>query len=613
MSSSEVSSSEVSSSEVSSSEVSSSESIPKANVTSGKMATQRQWRTRLWWLTALCMVIAIGVSLRSYRTPGETIVIHFRDGHGIKPGDTLRYRGIDVGSVTDVQLDAQAEGIEVHVQLAHEHTALAVEGSQFWIARPRLRIGQVSGLETVLGAKFIGIIPGERSGARKRDFQGLDNPLSMNDQQATDVRIRFPAGEGLSIGDPVRYLGIDVGEVTDVQINDDLTSVIVAIRLVGQAERLARSGTQFWVERPRLDVSEVRGLETLVGGRYIAVEPTRSDSPASQDFVGLAEAPPLSRRPGSLELELEARSRLGLVRAAPITYRGIEVGRVADVGLASDSASVVVHVIIEPEYAELVRANSVWWSTGGVRLEAGITGVDISVDSFTSWLRGGIAFATPEAPGERVATGYRFGLAEQPKPEWLSWQPRIGSGPWVHRTEGQGPIPRVVRVAASWQTSFLGFSRRQSIQAWALPLNNGRMYFPSALARGVKSAEGDVRLEIAGTSSELKPANIQTNGGIASLDLPKGVEAERFPVENIAKSAWNGKTTLLVINPELREPLPLDASRASSRGDGTILINEAVAIHKTLEGSAVMEATSGELLGLLVRLDENWIVVGLLP
>lgn len=114
----------------------------------------------------------------------------------------------------------------------------------------------------------------------------------MNDQQATDVRIRFPAGEGLSIGDPVRYLGIDVGEVTDVQINDDLTSVIVAIRLVGQAERLARSGTQFWVERPRLDVSEVRGLETLVGGRYIAVEPTRSDSPASQDFVGLPKRLP---------------------------------------------------------------------------------------------------------------------------------------------------------------------------------------------------------------------------------------------------------------------------------------------------------------------------------
>ncbi len=112
-------------------------------------------------------------------------------------------------------------------------------------------------------------------------------------------------------------------------------------------------------------------------------------------------------------MELEARQRMGLVRGAPITYRGLEVGRVADVGLARDGASVTIRAIIEPEYADLVRTNSTWWSTGGIKLDANLTGVNVSVDSFTSWLRGGLAFATPSAPGDKVVTGYRFGVAEK--------------------------------------------------------------------------------------------------------------------------------------------------------------------------------------------------------
>ncbi len=95
----------------------------------------------------------------------------------------------------------------------------------------------------------------------------------------------------------------------------------VGVRLVGSAQKLALVGTQFWIERPRLDISEVRGLDTLVSGRYLALEPPLGQAKPSQSFDGLSQPPPLVRREGSLELELEARQRLGLVRGAPITYR----------------------------------------------------------------------------------------------------------------------------------------------------------------------------------------------------------------------------------------------------------------------------------------------------
>jgi hypothetical protein len=430
----------------------------------------------------------------------------------------------------------------------------------------------------------------------------------MAEQDSIDVRVQFPAGEGLAAGDPVRFRGIDVGEVTYVELGEELDSVRVGVRLVGSAGKLARVGTQFWIERPRIEISEVRGLDTLLGGRYLALEPAREAAPPAAEFVGLAEAPPLARREGCLELELEARSRLGLMRGAPITYRGLEVGRVADVGLASDGASVSVQVIIEPEYAELVRKNSVWWSTGGVRLDAGLTGVNLSVDSFAAWLRGGVAFATPDPPGDKVVTGYRFGLAEKADPEWLTWQPRIATGSWTAGGEGRLALPRVARVAASWQTSFLGFARRHGAQAWCLPLDNGRALVPYSLITEAQAAKGEVSLEIAGVSGSLDPAKIADAGGLASVPLPKGIKVARWPVEKIADKPWNGKSALLVVNPELSDPLPLDAARAAGSDNGRIEINEAVAFHKSLEGSAVIDTNGGLLLGLLVQLDGQWSV-----
>ncbi len=64
------------------------------------------------------------------------------------------------------------------------------------------------------------------------------------------------------------------------------------------------------------------------------------------------------------------------------------------------------------------------------QVDANLTGVNLSIESFTSWLRGGVSFATPDPPGEKVFTGYRFGLAEKADPDWLSWEPHIAAGPW---------------------------------------------------------------------------------------------------------------------------------------------------------------------------------------
>jgi len=579
--------------------------IPEARVVTATEANANRWRTKLWWLTAACALVAIGLVVSSFRTQGTVLHIRFDEGHGLKAGDTLHYRGIDVGKVTKVVVADDMKGVNVSIQLSQGNEKLAVEGSEFWVQRARLRLGQVSGLETVLGAKYVGVLPGPDGTKPKREFVGLETPLGMTEGEATEIRIQFPAGEGLEVGDPVRYRGIAVGEVTYVDLNESAEAVMVGVRLVGAAKGFAQAGTQFWIEKPRLDVTEIRGLETLLGGRYLAIQPDSSSSTPQSEFIGLAEPPPLPRRGGSLEIELDAAERAGLVRGAPVTYRGLEVGRIANVGLSNDGATVRIRVVIEPEYAELVRDNSKWWSISGVQFDLGIKGVQLSIDSLASWIRGGIAFATPDQPGQRVVTGYRFTLAEEPNREWLGWQPRIAVG-----QSGAGDrreLPKPVRVAATWKASWLGLYRRQSAQSWGLALDDGKLIVPTSFVRAAAASKENVTIEVAGNSFAFSPKEVTTENELSKLIVPDAIEFEKWPVAQCNKQ-WNGKSVLLIINPELSEPIAIDASRISKNDTTGLSIVTSIAISDTLAGSAVTDAETGQLVGLLTKVKGVWIV-----
>ena len=586
----------------------SSSDIPGARVVTIDATNKARWRTNLWWLTAACAVIAVGLVITSLRTQGTLIHIRFEEGHGLKAGDTLHYRGIDVGTVTKVLVANDMQGVDVAIQLGQGNERLAVEGSEFWIQRARLRLGQVTGLDTVLGAKYVGVLPGSDSTKPKRKFTGLETPLGITEGGATEIRIQFPAGEGLEVGDPVRHRGISVGEVTFVDLNESADAVLVGVRLVGAAKSFAQAGTQFWIERPRLDVTEIRGLDTLLGGRYLAIQPSSDASTPQREFIGLAEPPPLPRRNGSLEIELDAADRSGLVRGAPVTYRGLEVGRVANVDLSNDGATVRIQVVIEPEYAELVRENSKWWSISGMQFDLGLQGVQMSIDSLSAWLRGGVAFATPDQPGTRVVTGYRFTLSEKPDREWMGWQPRIAVGLSGAAGAGNGKsLPKPIRVAATWKASWLGLYQRRSEQTWGLALDDGSLLVPTTFVRAAAAAGDGVAIEVAGSSVSFVAKDVATKGELSKLRMPENSNSDSWPIAEL-NGAWTGKNLLLIINPELSEPIAIDASRIAKKDESGLTLVDSIPLSDTLSGSPVTDAESGQLVGLLSKVKGRWIV-----
>ena len=118
---------------------------------------------------------------------------------------------------------------------------------------------------------------------------------------------------------PVRYRGITVGEIVEIDLDKTLEAVVVRIQLTEAAAEVAREGARFWIERPNISIGKVRGLDTLMGGRFVGVLPGPIDAPACRQFYGLEVASaPVRNIADGLEITLESKRPLRLA------------GRVAD-------------------------------------------------------------------------------------------------------------------------------------------------------------------------------------------------------------------------------------------------------------------------------------------
>lgn len=249
------------------------------------------------------------------------------------------------------------------------------------------------------------------------------------------ITITFRDAEGLEPGAGIVLRGIKAGVVRGVKLTDDLERVEVTAQLAPHAEALAVEGSSFWIVRPEVSLQKVRGLDTLLGPRYIGVAPGPQGAEPERVFVGLDVPPEVSPQgsageEGGLSIQLVSDRLGGLGIGSAVTYRDIRVGVIQSYGLAPDATGVVLGVKIDPAYAHLVRDNSRFWRAAGVGVDWGLfKGVSVESGSLTGLLEGSVAFATPKRPGEPASEGASFELAPQVDEDWLKWAPElIGAG-----------------------------------------------------------------------------------------------------------------------------------------------------------------------------------------
>ncbi|ACB73422.1 intermembrane transport protein PqiB [Opitutus terrae] len=256
-----------------------------------------------------------------------------------------------------------------------------------------------------------------------------------------EITIEFATGAGLEPGKTkVEFRGVEIGSVTAVELAPDLDRVTVTARLRRDAAGVARTGTVFWVARPEIGFSGVRGLDTLFTGARISLQP--GQGPAATHFVGLTRPPPEENVAAGRAFLLQSDRLHSLAPGAPVYYREMKVGMVETSRLADDAASVLIRIRVQTPYVALVRKNSRFWVAGGPSFKMGLFGAELKSTSLEALFSGGAAFATPDGElAPEAEDGTVFPLSREPDKEWERWQPRIPIVAPESSPEQEGKVP----------------------------------------------------------------------------------------------------------------------------------------------------------------------------
>ncbi|RRV07547.1 MCE family protein [Pseudomonas sp. v388] len=375
------------------------------------------------------------------RAPGLHLVLYAGALGSLEVGSPVLYKQIKVGSVQSYQLSRDRSQVAFGVHIEPDYATLVNSSTRFWNASGVTLTGGLSGiklksesLQSLLagGISFETPDPTARTSARKVQRFNLfaDRESAMKPGMLIDIHL--PDGEGLRPGAPIRYKGLDIGSVEKMELTANSAGVVLKARITEGAERVARAGTQFWVVKPQLGLTRAANLETVLTGRYVQVMPAPRPGAVQTTFNVLPAPPALDEPEPGLNLILSAARRRSIKPGVAVTYREIPVGKVTRVELGSTADRVLIHIVIEPRYAVLVRTGSRFWHASGFGFDWGLTkGASIRTESVESLLEGGIAFATPDTPqmGKPAQPRQIFALMDEAEDEWLGWAPRIQLAP----------------------------------------------------------------------------------------------------------------------------------------------------------------------------------------
>ena len=271
------------------------QSLPIASVGPARLNSAATLAGSYMWLVALiCLLIAIVLVAWSLPERGVAIDIYFPDGHGLKAEDVVRFRGIDVGIVKDVKLNHDLTGVDVQVDLKPFAQSLARDGTRFWIVRPELSLAGISGLETAVGNKYIGLIPGDADADFRNSFEGLStSPSDALASGGMEIIIRGERQQSINAGSPVSCRGVEIGRILSVGLSQDARFVDIRARIFEKYIPLISTKTKFWATSGvKLDFSfsdglkiDVESLETLTRGGLSMLTTDAGGQPAKPGDV----------------------------------------------------------------------------------------------------------------------------------------------------------------------------------------------------------------------------------------------------------------------------------------------------------------------------------------
>jgi len=345
--------------------------IPEAVPDSGKRFTLQL----VWLIPIVAAIIGGTLVVKTYLQKGPTITITFKTGDGLEAGKTkVKYKDVEVGLVKDVTIARDITHVIATVELKKEVTPYLVEDTKFWVVRPRISGGGITGLGTLMGGSHIGVDVG-RSKQPQRAFTGLETaPAVAMDVPGSRFQLHSTDLGSLDIGSPVYFRRIQVGQVASYELDKDGNGVTFTVFVAAPYDKYVRTNTRFWnasgvdltMDASGLKLDTQSLMSILIGGIAFQTLDESAEAPptgANTAFTLFATRDEAMKNRDTISqsfVMIFKESVRGLSPGATVDFRGVTVGEVSGIHVAHDTRTKEVNMLVEMRiYPERLRSRAV--------------------------------------------------------------------------------------------------------------------------------------------------------------------------------------------------------------------------------------------------------------
>lgn len=505
----------------------------------------------IWIVPIVAALVAIGLAIDRYVSEGPTISITFTSAHGVEAGKTfVKYKDVNIGQVTGVRLSDDLVNVEVTARIARSAAHLMVEDARFWVVQPRVSLAGVSGLQTLLSGNYIGFEAG-RSGKPSRRFTGLEvPPIITGGVPGRQFLVSAEDLASLGVGSPVYFRRLPVGQVIAYDLASDGKSVNVRIFVRAPYDRYVTTDARFW-NASGIDVSlSTNGLDVrtqslaalLEGGIAFEPPPHSAGTPAAADatFALYADRSRAMRLPESISSRYVlhfSESIRGLAVGAPVSFYGVQVGEVTDVGLTFDPGTLDVQPRVEirvyPErlLSSLPAAQQA--KATQVVADAAVRHRLLQQMVERRGLRAQLATGSLVTGQQFVSLGY-FPRAEKAKIDWTTPVPELPTQPGT--LPGlEAKLARLVDKLDHLPVDAIGNDLRDALAGMKDALQSARTMFENVNADVVPALK-DTLVDARGALGTAERMLASTQANLVGAGAPAQIEL-RQAMQELARAA----------------------------------------------------------------------------
>src|SRR5476651_1497160 len=303
----------------------------------------------VWAVPVVAGLIALWLAWDTYSKRGPTITIAFDSGDGLQAGQSqLKFKDVTMGTVKSIAVTPDFNKVLVTVETTHEAESLLGEKTIFWVVKPQLFAGNISGLDTLLSGSYIGMVPSK--GKPAHDFVGSQYPPILTTAvPGTTFTLETKKLGAISLGSPIFYRGLDVGTVLGWDLGDMARHVSIQAFVRAPFDKYVHEDSLFWnasgvsfklgANGVQIQMESIKAL--LLGGISFDTRPdTKAPVAVASHHFPLYANQDAAESAGYGRLlnmmSMFSGSVSGLSPGADVTLHGLKIGEVVDVGLEFD-------------------------------------------------------------------------------------------------------------------------------------------------------------------------------------------------------------------------------------------------------------------------------------